>query len=132
MSTKEKALALTKELTFGDWVNCTTDRTPYRFGRLSSNPECHYTIDEKLNFNYDIEPIPITEEILKKNGFNEFGGIWDFPNNSSFGVMITTLRHKGIYPTLNESAYFVCSYVHELQRALRLCGLNDLADNLKV
>lgn len=80
----------------------------------------------------EIEPIPLIPEILKKNGFTEFGGVWDFPDKSQFGVMITTLHHKGIYPTFDESAYFLCGYVHELQHALRLCGLNDLADNIQV
>lgn len=31
-----------------------------------------------------------------------------------------------------ERLIFVASYIHELQHALRLCGLNDLADNFKI
>ncbi|MBQ0088527.1 MAG: hypothetical protein KBT27_04250 [Prevotellaceae bacterium] len=39
----------------------------------------------------------------------------------------------------NDYFYIYCAmisiqikYVHELQHALRLCGLNDLADNFKI
>lgn len=111
---------------FGDWVNCITDGTPYRFGRLSSNPECHYTIDEKLNFNYDIEPIPLTEEILKKNGFelHEFNGVMCY-ERPEFVI------HHSMRDCVGRNN-FTYNHVHELQHALRLCGLNDLADNLKV
>lgn len=66
-----------------------------------------------------IKPIPLTEEILKANehkrvGVSKFG----FPN-----IVIDTPK-----------CYILkdFSYVHELQHALRLCGLNELSDNFKV
>ena len=124
-----------KELQIGDWIrikgnSCKVSYlAPFDIGDARLAIICN---DYDGNPYLDgFEPIPLTPEILEKNGFNEFGGIWDFPNNSSFGVMIT-LQHKGIYPTFDESAYFVCGYVHELQHALRCCGLNDLADNFQV
>lgn len=89
-------------------------------------------------------PIPLTEEILKANAdggscsFDEFRSLYHLKNNGyhreisiSFDktwhvpfVEITGMGHATIKINMQ--------YVHELQHALRLCGLNDLADNFKV
>lgn len=99
----------------------------------------------------DIEPIPLTEEILKKNGFEEYrdgvckliiyrfitytdtiiiepmkiesriGNNWFWFSNKDREMEV--VKPRIVYP-------FTC--VHELQHALRLCGLTDLADNLKI
>lgn len=72
----------------------------------------------------DVEPIPLTEEILKANGINR-----ELP----YPCDHVKICH-------NESEWFVTScecygfdikYLHELQHALRLCGLHELADNFK-
>ena len=103
-----------------------------------------------------IRPIPITPEILKKNDWywgltsNEedivscVGGAYDehwvydegageislfFPKDTDGGELrIDDQRFN------RHLEFFWCDtlYVHELQNALRLCGLNELADNFKV
>lgn len=77
----------------------------------------------------NIEPIPLTEEILEKNGWcydSELNNwwhegveflIWHDEKIGFYCCNITTI-------TLNE--------VHRLQHLLRLCGLNELADNFKI
>lgn len=75
---------------------------------------------------YEVFPIHLTTEILEKNGwvFNDVPFIdgWEF-----MGITICDWRIScGINISMN------VRYVHELQRALRLCGLNELADSLKV
>ena len=78
---------------------------------------------------YKPEPIMLTSEILKKNG-------WKHSNR----LMITRIDDNDFYWSeelggiLYKNQYNICDckYVHNLQHALRLCGLNKLADNFKV
>lgn len=64
---------------------------------------------------YEVSPINLTPEILEKNGFEYDDSV------NIVGKMISDSVYEKQF-----------KYVHELQRALRLCGLNDLADNFKV
>lgn len=67
-----------------------------------------------------IKPIPLTPEILEKNGWylDEIDGsyrhydnhFWIGGRNAPFGIMVSNL-----YQDIN--------YVHELQHALKLCGI---------
>ena len=107
-------------------------------------------------YNDEIKPIPITSEILKKNGWywgltsdeedmvSLFEGAYDehwvydegageisliFPEDTDGGLL------KIDDQKFNRHLNFLWNdtlYVHELQRALRLCGLDELADNFKV
>lgn len=92
----------------------------------------------------DAEPISLTPEILEKNGFDivqdgDTLTIWkqkdDEYGNEVFDITIyasknersfdTSIRYRG---AIRKNIYFV----HELQHALRLCWMNNLADNFKV
>lgn len=64
-----------------------------------------------------IHPIPLTVEILKKNNIT-----WEFYDCYHF-----KFEHEGVVVTL--SGY---PYIHELQHALRLAGLEEMADNFKI
>lgn len=72
-------------------------------------------------FKHEISPIPLTEEILKLNGLNPIS-YCDLSMPRWFMSIRNGYRHV-------EMPF---QYVHQLQHALRLCGLNDIADNLKV
>ena len=67
-----------------------------------------------------IRPIPITPEILEKN--EDVKGLTMFRKNEQ-GIDCLALIY---IPVVN------LYYIHELQHALRLCGLNELADNFKI
>lgn len=84
----------------------------------------------------EIKPITLTTEILKKNGWVRkmtFGPKWaavyenkDYPD-----------IWEGIDGNLAVTIYWKYSEVqiesvHKLQHLLRLCGLNDQADNFKI
>lgn len=133
-----------KELMIGDWV----DRNPHceelaKFVQVT--PMMMNFADSDLE---RIKPIPLTPKILKKNkwinrtdenfcgshnivrlafeGLNRWHPAWRQEifcivsfTNGSFGLLIT-----GCFQTIK------C--VHELQHALRLCGLDELADNFKI
>lgn len=96
-----------------------------------------------------VEPITLTPEILEKNGFVQeddaymddisykcFCGIltWHHSANdiivSYDGSKEFTITNDLGYPCDEITLYR--PKVHELQHALRLCGLNELADNFKV
>ena len=110
-------------------------------------------LDDKYN---QPQPIPLTPEILKKNGWDWgltsdeedmvslFEGAYDehwvydegageisliFPEDTDGGLL------KVDDQRFNRHLNFLWNdtlYVHELQHALRLCGLDELADNFKV
>lgn len=98
---------------------------------------CIYT--ENNGYEYDeIEPIPITSEILEKNGFVANEHVYPYP-------YYEYINEKGrlnvgfVFPQGNKTSYkepwvyidseyvFVvhlpCIYVHELQHTLRLCRI---------
>ena len=108
------------------------------------------------SMDIQVEPIPLTAEILERNGFNsktflttewekevyfkEFSSCVVEPDDSGKYIFGTTIywNKKGSdgspidWGTMYDSRIFNLQYVHELQHALRLCGLNELADNFKV
>lgn len=83
------------------------------------------------------EPIPITTEILEKNGFVEqaYGYLRYFKSNDEnyyfgFESISYFLEEKIAKATkehsqsgLQEKVEFACTYVHELQHALKLVGI---------
>lgn len=83
-------------------------------------------------------PIPLTPEILKKNGFEKFGdyGLYKLELEEERIIIRTNSVFIEIYSTSGHERmarlHSVNFHVHEFQHALRLCGLNDLADNLKL
>lgn len=104
------------DLSVGDWVRwmgkpCKVD-VPLLFTE-------YYGLDE---VSEDVSPIPITPEILEANGFEESCGVW---YNSE--VRMEFERYKdGWCRTVNcgeYSIYFI-KYVHQLQHALRLAGVD--------
>lgn len=80
-------------------------------------------------------PIPLTEEILKAIGFvfddDRYGC---FEHNGyqiefHYGAILRICDPEGrLVLQLSKKNWTV----HELQQALRLCGLNDLANNFKI
>ena len=77
--------------------------------------EGHY-----MMHTFAIQPIPITEEILKKNGMDGlYGHYW--PSETYPHIELTS-KGKDISWTINYNEYDVMpfEYVHELQHALRM------------
>ena len=147
------------ELMIGDWVSdkygYLTQITFIGNGYVSFEDDegnlCQ--LDDKCN---QPEPIPLTPEILKKNGWywaltseeedmvSLFEGAYDehwvydegageisliFPEDTNGGLL------KVDDQRFNRHLNFLWNdtlYVHELQNSLRICGLNELADNFKI
>ena len=85
-----------------------------------------------------VKPITLTPEILEKNGFVFDCDFWTIANPRYNNVRMVTYYSIGDDVADVFSGHwafdenYAIDYVHELQHALRLCGLNELADNFKI
>ena len=124
----------------GDWVYAIDGdckKHPCRIATLeydSTNEKDDFSIDfygtdyevEWPDVAFEVEPIPLTPEILEKNGF--------VPDNFSpyylsieDGSIRFSEHQYGLYCNILRSYQRydgVCNYVHELQHALKLCGID--------
>lgn len=115
------------ELMIGDWVKIIDD-APTMSG------ECHrvdwirtgeFGLDNRKIVTYPyIEPIPLTEEILVKNGFiRKTKKEWEYIKDD---ILIVFGMYGWLSVTnLNFKLYGDIKYVHELQHALRVCGIEE-------
>ena len=86
-----------------------------------------YACSATLFRAYEFEPIPLTPEILEKNG-------WWFDTEDTWRhdeVNFTIEKWNGRYQCYDINQIKLDS-AHQLQHALRLCKLDELADNFKV
>lgn len=77
-----------------------------------------------------VRPIPITTEILEKNGWKETEYWHEYKDGNTI-IQCSLPDMRGIINGV-EIEHFKCEYVHQLQHLLRLCGLDKLANNFKV
>ena len=95
--------------------------------------------DDVSDSTDDPNPITLTAEILENNGFVLRGKTYilkwrgaDIHWRKTDGyASITAPNNLKLEGWCSISNGYFC-YVHILQHALRLCGLDDLADNFKV
>lgn len=120
------------ELMIGDWVEITEPAIKgyYQALEIKRNETLGVVIGRYYFMWGDyIKPIPLTAEILEKNGWRwndtREGYVSDTFNLEWDIVSHVAWLHIG-------EGFIVFTYVHELQHALRLCGLNELADNFVV
>lgn len=130
-----------KDLMIGDWVKLKGYKFTYKVECVFHEAiriECgdHSLEDHEIS---KFEPIQLTLDILKKNGWNgDYSSaypLFDSFRDADDGYLEISVFEDGeIRATINICEYdlFQIEYVHELQHALRLHGLNELADNFKV
>ena len=96
----------------------------YAYATFEGNEGDPWEFDNKDN---QPKPIPLTAEILEKNGWwYDLDDIW-LHDEVSFCIE----KRNGKFQCYDISQIKLDS-VHQLQHALRLCGLDELADNFKV
>lgn len=139
------------EFMIGDWVQDSAHfpmqvevvGEDYLYADFEGNEGDMWEFDDKLEPPY---PIPLTKEILKKNGFfqksinpkifilyvNEKVSLrYNFDNNIFEKICI--IDYTKINKRVQQILFLCrCEYVHELQHALRLTGLKEIADNFKI
>ena len=114
------------DLSVGDWVICNGFKaTIAGYNAESGSIQVLTKQKNKMWFGLDdIEPIPITAEILDKNGFKCF---CEDADTTLYGTPLCSIFHtKGTlrYKLYTPPASVVCWNIHQLQHALRLAGVD--------
>ena len=131
---------LCKELQYGDWVSAggglpmqiTNVGEDYAYATWEDNEGDPWEFDDK---DEQPQPIPLTPEILEKNGFikvNSQRYDYGYPDTDCYVKVNPKKNMINVNGRNANSNLYSHSFVHELQRALRLCGLDELADNFKI
>lgn len=142
----------TNELMIGDYIAVKPSGMPIKVAAVHHKKVAYHACINKLSWVREslLEPIPLTTDVLAKNGFyygytsseedlasntiaqlseEDKGWVWDegngeikviFPNESDGGMI--TIDDQGF----DRRMAFIFSeniYVHELQHAMRLCGI---------
>lgn len=130
-----------KDLMIGDWFRFryTIDgreivRT-FRISQIENELGKYYVWGDgfgRMCYPERLEPIPITLDVLKKNGFENVGCevyqcdvrpfyIWWESDRSRLGIDIDNSFDK---ENFDQMLRIPVVYIHELQHALRLCGID--------
>jgi hypothetical protein len=114
-----------KDLMIGDWVMIIpiyyyqVEQIRMEFGEL----RIYLKGTEVFATENEIMPVPLTPEILENNGFEDWDG-WSIYSPENTGIEIawlgTILKIGG---KCGNFELPVIEYVHQLQHALRLCGI---------
>lgn len=139
------------ELMIGDLIFI--NNTPHKIQAIDSidaeilaDDELYYVGEDRCHSEDKIEPIPLTPEILEKNGFERSVIIPSNFYRNTDNERLIFCPHSSCYDLgyvhWNESndadimhrleVQQPIMYIHQMQNALRLFGLDQLADNFKV
>ena len=147
------------DLTCGDLV--LINGTPHKIQaidsvdeEISADDELYFVGEDRCHSEDKIEGIPLTKEILQENDwgyacetyFHKFG-IKSFPEIritafiKNVDKLHLEIRDNYLhvwfnyflnYERMDADVIVPIKYIHDMQHALRLCGLNELADNFKI
>ena len=121
------------ELMVGDWVLC--DNTPYQIAEIGGMV-CISAEQELFAALEDINPVPLTPEILERNGFivkhpeSEKRTYWrdcagQIVGHKNRGMMYFDISGNPVkFGDFHPHFHGHIRFVHELQHALRLCGID--------
>lgn len=119
------------ELQIGDWVKIKGHLDYDKVREIARDENMQWYISFSCSASlfraYEFEPIILTSEILEKNG-------WWFDTEDTWRhdeVNFAIEKWNGRYQCYGINQIKLYS-VHQLQRALRCCGLRDIADNFVV
>lgn len=128
-----------KDLMIGDWVqyaqNYYTEKkgiwSEVYYGRVCSVGLLYIKVDRgSVAIEPEIiQPIPLTAEILEKNGFRNIGGHW-YDDAADYYELEVEAYSDSIWRVIYHNTEFnigdervFVSHIHELQHALRLFGI---------
>ena len=121
-----------RALMVGDWccdrhgfpMQITTVGDDYAYATFEGNEGDPWEFDDKDD---QPQPIILTLEILEKNGWWYYSD--DLWQHEEVGFYIE--KYNGRFQCYDINDIKLDS-VHQLQQTLRLCGLDELADNFKI
>ena len=125
------------ELMIGDWVECVDsthkEKVYAQIDAIEEGQTCILVRLDNCNWFLDIsfiKPIPLTRNILESNGWSPVEGVCaSILRHNGYNLSILHWAKPGVNLTIDKGGYgpnLVCMpiyYVHELQHALRLCGI---------
>lgn len=118
-----------EDLIIGDWVNVfDSPKQIEGIRKFRNGDEIVYYDGDNGNFIKSVTPIPLTPEILEKNGFNKLTeppyityyelGLNEYMNKVLWYKGSIVIGYEG------DNVYLCdCEYVHELQHALKDNGI---------
>ena len=121
-----------KDLMVGDWV-ANRNGSPMQIVAVDEDNAyaCEGNEERPWIFGddegYEPQPIPLTPEILDKNGW--WYNVEDMWFHEEVDFCIEKFNGRFQCYEINQ---IKLDSVHQLQQTLRLCGLNELADNFKI
>lgn len=120
----------TRELQIGDWLHYKGkfNAFPFKVESITKNKVGYYAEPNDHRMYYlslsDCEPIPLTPEILENNGFAFMTGLWYLRTKERKPIQIVFKDNNVITLSINATPVPIgLKYVHQLQHALRLCGI---------
>ena len=124
-----------KDIMVGDYV-ANRNGSPMQIVAVDEDNAYAWTGNEERPWifgdseGYEPQPIVLTPEILEKNGWKETEYWHEYQDGkNTIQCCLPDMRGRinGI-----EIEHFKCEYVHQYQHLLRLCGLEEMADNFKI
>ena len=111
-----------EELQLGDIVTTTPSGMPIKVVAIHRKKVAYHACTDRFSGVRIglLQPIPLTPEILEENGFERVNGEYQDVFYVYDGI---ELLIDDVY-TLFGQCKMPIKYVHELQHALRLCGIN--------
>lgn len=121
------------DLMIGDWVYVAHRGSASHFGKVSAllpSGAVETEIEGAVGLSSSVDPIPLTPEILEKNG-------WFYPKQSSW--MKLDNQHRELWGCIHtdgtlwlyssgdcdkDESFAEIKYVHELQHCLNLVGID--------
>lgn len=123
------------DLMIEDWV--LINNTPHKIQAIDSidaeiqaDDELYYVGEDRYHSEDKVEGFPLTPEILEKNGWKETQYCHEYQDGKNT-IQCCLPDMRGIINGI-EIEHFKCEYVHQYQHLLRLCGIDELADNFKI
>ena len=120
---------LNDEVAFGKVVNICSNGY-LGVDAFSAKGPCYVYNTEKA-----FSPVVLTEDILLKNGFKEHDrNLLDLAITQNSSIEYDREIKYFFYKNVDTASVWAHSieYVHQFQQFLRLCGLSELANNLKI
>ena len=114
-----------EDLMIGDWVML-DGKEPKQITGLKTHSCKHgYVQIKNLDCSAEyLEPVPLTPEILEKNGFKYMTGLWYIQTKEIRPIQIVFKETNVITLSINCTPVPInLKHVHQLQHALRLYGI---------
>lgn len=117
------------DLMVGDWIHNNYTNENYQLWNAFFSQATNF--DKRMDATLEdcnCEPVPLTDEILKANGFHREGGVSYWHEGGRDASIIYWSKEKTeLIIGCSSDDYFVkmpVRYVHELQHAFRLAGID--------